>query len=101
MMMLSRYVSADCLFTVFDKYLSHPTNSPKPLAISPQLFHCKLKMLLFNKSYPDLSSSPYLPPRLNSKHHSPKPSDCLPACLPDSLDLTHCLLILFWTSACE
>src|SRR6218665_543071 len=29
------------------------TKSP-PLAISPQLFHSKLKTLLFNKSYPDL-----------------------------------------------
>src|SRR6218665_1966026 len=27
--------------------------------------------LLFSKSYPDSSSSPYLPPRLNSKHHPP------------------------------
>src|SRR6218665_3353987 len=55
------------------KYLTHPTSSlkPLPLAISPQLFHSKLKTLLFSKSYPDLSSSSYLPPRLNSKHHSP------------------------------
>src|SRR6218665_3063678 len=44
------------------------TKSPS-LAISPQLSHSKLKTLLFNKSYPDSSSSPYLPPRLNSKHH--------------------------------
>jgi|SRR6218665_1009846 len=43
----------------------------EPLAISPQLFHSKLKTLLFNKSYPESSSSPYLPPRLNSKHHPP------------------------------
>jgi len=41
------------------------------LAISPQLFHSKLQTLLFSKSYPDASSSPYLPPRLNSKHHPP------------------------------
>src|SRR6218665_2353879 len=27
--------------------------------------------LLLSKSYPDPSSSPYLPPRLNSKHHPP------------------------------
>src|SRR6218665_135262 len=39
------------------------------LAISPQLFHSKLKTLLFSKSYLDSSASPYLPPRLNSKHH--------------------------------
>src|SRR6218665_3029306 len=42
-----------------------------PLAISSQLFHSKLKTLLFSKSYPDSSSSPSLPPRLNSKHHPP------------------------------
>ena len=35
------------------------------------LFHFKLKTLLFNKSYPYSSSSPYLPPHLNSKHHPP------------------------------
>src|SRR6218665_1885880 len=33
-----------------------------PLAISPQLLHSKLKTQLFNKSYPDSSSSPYLLP---------------------------------------
>src|SRR6218665_2712631 len=32
-----------------------------PLAISPQLFHSRLKTLLFKKSFPDLSSFP-LPP---------------------------------------
>jgi len=40
-----------------------------PIDISPQLFHSKLETLLITKSYPDSSSSPYLPPRLNSKHH--------------------------------
>src|SRR6218665_368344 len=64
------------------------------LKISPRLFHSKLETLLFSKSYPDLSSSSYLPPRLNSKHH-------LTVCLPDSLDLDRCLSILFWLSACE
>src|SRR6218665_1611724 len=64
-------------------------------AISQQLFHSKLKTLLFNKSDPDSSSSPCLPPRLNTIHHG------LHVCLPDSLNLTHCLSILFWTSACE
>src|SRR6218665_198204 len=56
-----------------DKYLTHPTSSlePLPLKISPQLFHSKLKTLLFSKSYPDSSSFPCLPPRLNSKHHPP------------------------------
>src|SRR6218665_1068682 len=42
-----------------------------PFAISPQLFHFKLKTLLFNKSYLDSSSFPFLPPCLNSKHHPP------------------------------
>src|SRR6218665_2850490 len=49
-----------------------------PLAISPQLFHSILKTLLLSKCYPDSSSFPYLRPRLNSKHHPPYPSDCLP-----------------------
>src|SRR6218665_2081557 len=51
---------------------SYELTQTSPLAISPQLFHSKLKTLLFNKSYPDSSSSPYLP-------RSPSPSDCLPA----------------------
>jgi len=42
-----------------------------PLAISPQLFHSKLKARLFNKCYIDSSSSPCLPSCLNSKHHPP------------------------------
>src|SRR6218665_2412582 len=50
---------------------SYELPQTSPLAISPQLFHSKLKTLLFSKSYPDSSSSPYLPPRLNSKHHPP------------------------------
>src|SRR6218665_2311146 len=75
---------------------SYELTQTSPLAISPQLFHSKLKTRLFSKSYPDLSSSLYLPPRLNSKHHSR-----LTVCLPDSLDLDRCLSILFWLSACE
>src|SRR6218665_3034106 len=50
---------------------SYELTQTSPLAISPQLFHSKLKTLLFSESYPDSSSSPYLPPRLNSKHHPP------------------------------
>src|SRR6218665_3409333 len=50
---------------------SYELTQTSPLAISPQLFHSKLKTLLFSKSYPDSSSSPYLPPCLNSKHHPP------------------------------
>src|SRR6218665_854272 len=73
--------------------LSHITSHH---TISPHLFHSKLKTLLFNKSYPDSSSPPYLPPCLNSKHHS-----CLTVCIPDSLDITRCLSILFWISACD
>src|SRR6218665_3020144 len=47
------------------------------------LFVAKLKILLFNKYFPDLSSSLYLPLHLNSKHHSR-----LTVYLPDSLDPT-------------
>src|SRR6218665_1557409 len=43
------------------------------------------KTLLFKKSCPDSFSSPYLPTRLNSKHHPPQPSACLPSCLPACL----------------
>jgi len=46
-----------------------------PLAISPQLFHSKLKTLLFNKSYPKSSPSPT--PQLQT----PSARLCLPACL--------------------
>src|SRR6218665_483283 len=52
-------------------YPSYELTQTSPLAISPQLFNSKLKTLLFSKSYPDSSSSPYLPPCLNSKHHPP------------------------------
>src|SRR6218665_1744633 len=45
--------------------------SPIALSLHEQLFHSKLKTLLFNKSYPDSSSSPSFPPRLISKHHPP------------------------------
>src|SRR6218665_1139874 len=79
--------------------LSYELTRTSPLAISPQFFHSKLKTLLFSKSYPDSSSSSYLPPRLNSKHHPP--CSRLTVCLPHSLDLDRCLLILFWLSACE
>src|SRR6218665_150067 len=50
---------------------SYVLTQTSPLKISPQLFHSKLKTLLFGKSYPDLWSSSYLAPRLNSKHHPP------------------------------
>src|SRR6218665_1709422 len=52
---------------------SYELTRTSPLAISPQLFHSKLKTLLFSKSYPDSSTSTCLeiPPRLNSKHHPP------------------------------
>src|SRR6218665_926018 len=54
---------------------SHSTSQAtktSPLAIFSQLFHSKLKTLLFNKSYPDSSSSSYFPPisTLNTTHHS-------------------------------
>jgi len=77
---------------------SYELTRTSPLAISPQLFHSKLKTLLFSKSYPDSSSShaslPVSTP--NTIHHS-----SLTVCLHDSPDLDRCLSILFWLSACE
>jgi len=57
-----------------------PNWLPRVLAIFQWLFHSKLKTLLFRKSYPDSSSSAYLPPRLSSKHHS-RLNVCLPTWL--------------------
>jgi hypothetical protein len=50
---------------------SYELTKTSPLAISPEVFHSKLKMLLFRKSYPDFSSTPNISPRFNSKHHPP------------------------------
>ena len=50
---------------------SYELAQTSPLVISLQLFHSKLKTLFFSKSYSDSSSSPCLPPRLNSKRHPP------------------------------
>ena len=63
-----------------------------PLAISPQLFHSKLKTLLFSKSYPDSSSSSYSFPPIstpNTIHHSHL----------TLWILAPCLSIFFWLSA--
>src|SRR6218665_1120240 len=49
-----------------NNYLTHPTSTPN-LTSCHQLFHSKLKALLFSKSYPDSSSSPSgLPPSPSS-----------------------------------
>src|SRR6218665_1205871 len=67
---------------------SYELTQTSPLAISPQLFHSKLKTLLFSKSYP-IHRHPhtYLPVSTpNTIHHSR-----LTVCLPDSLDLDPCL----------
>src|SRR6218665_2034944 len=50
------------------------------------------------EGYPDLFSSAHLPPvsHPNTIHHSR-----LNVCLIDYLDLTPCLSIVFWLSACE
>src|SRR6218665_999205 len=81
-------------------YLTHPTNSPKPQPLlslhssfTPNLNHCS--------STNPILICPLLPTSLpvstpNTIHHS-----LLTVYLPDSLDLTRCLWILFWTSACE
>src|SRR6218665_2813164 len=50
---------------------SYELTQTSPLKISLRLFHSQIKTLLFSKSYPDLSSSSYPPPCLNSKHHPP------------------------------
>src|SRR6218665_3700815 len=60
----------------FDNYLIHPTNSPKPHSLLSlhSSFNPSLNALLFNKSYPDLSSSPYTSISVStpkSKHHPP------------------------------
>ena len=66
----------------------HELTKTSPLAISPQVFHSKLKTLLFHKAYPD--PIPSLP--LTSLAIS-TPSiihlSRLTVCLPDSLDLDH------------
>ena len=72
---------------------SYELAKTSPLAISLQLFHSKLRTLIFNKSYPDSSSSQRQTPSTITVS--------LSACLPDSLDLTRCLYILFWISVCE
>ena len=66
------------------------TNELKPLPLTslhgsftPNWKHCSLA----NPILHDSSSSPYLPPRLNSKHHPPYPSDCLSAWLSESWPL--------------
>jgi len=60
---------------------SYKLSQTSSLAISPQSFHSKLKMLLFSISHPESSSFPCLPPHLSSNtiHH-------LTVYLPDSLD---------------
>src|SRR6218665_1310826 len=71
--------------------MTHLTNSPKPqllLLDLPRSTLFKPKTPLFNKSYPDSSSSPCLPSRLNSKHHP-------------ALSSWICISILFWIRACE
>src|SRR6218665_356936 len=83
-----------------DNYLTHPTNSPKPHPLlslhspfTPDLKHCS--------STNPILICPLLPTSLpastpNTIHHSR-----LSVCLPASLDLTRCLSILSWISACE
>src|SRR6218665_1115988 len=76
---------------------SYELTRTSPLAISPQLFHSKLKTLLSNPilihRHPHASLPVSTP---NTIHHSR-----LTVCLPDSLGLDRCLSILFWLSACE
>src|SRR6218665_2553168 len=73
-----RYLKLSCLD-------ASTINWPICYSISLQLFHFRLKTLLFNKSYsyPDSSSSPYALPvsTLNTIHHSR-----LTVCMPNPLD---------------
>jgi len=72
--------------------ISDPSNElaqASPLAISPKLFHSKLKTLLFSQSYPDWSSSTHLP-SLSTQNT-----------ILTLWILTHCLSILFWLSTWE
>ena len=83
-----------------DKYLTHPTNSPKPhLLLSlhssfiPNLKHCSLtNPILIHPLLP--TSLPISTP--NTIHRSR-----LTVCLLNSLNLIRCLTILFWISACD
>jgi len=86
--------------TPTSNYLTHPTNSPKPhpllsfhSSFTPNLKHCSsTNAILIHPLLP--TSLPVSTP--NNIHHSR-----LTVYLPDSLDLTWCLSILFWTIACE
>src|SRR6218665_2904040 len=83
-----------------DNYLTHPTNSPKPHPLLSLHNSFTPNRKHFSSINPILSC-PLLPVSLpvstpNTIHHSR-----LTVYLPDSLDLTCCLSILFWTSACE
>src|SRR6218665_35374 len=75
-------------------------NSPKPhlllslhSSFTPNLKHCSSTNPILISPLPPTSLPVSTP---NTIHHSR-----LTACLPDSLDLTRCLSILFWISACE
>src|SRR6218665_3395007 len=72
---------------------SYELTQTSPLAISPHLFHSKLKTLLLIHRLPHTSLPVSTPSTI---HHSR-----LTVCLPDSLDLDRCASILFWLSACE
>src|SRR6218665_1666153 len=78
----------------------HPTNSPKPCLLlsllgsfTPNRKHCS--------STNPILIHPLLPTSLPSQLQTPSTIAICSVCLPHSLDLTHCLSILFWLSACE
>ena len=79
--------------------LEPTTNSPKPhLVLSlHSFFHSKLKTLLFNKSYPDLSSSLSVPSSVPTSI-PPSPSQLLtPSTI--AVYLSACLSLLIWPDA--
>src|SRR6218665_2199316 len=83
-----------------ENYLIHPTNSPNPhpwlclhSSFTPSLKYCSpTNPILIHPLIP--TSIPVSTP--NTLYHSR-----LTVCLLDSLNLTRCLSILFWTRACE
>jgi len=66
---------------LLNKYNFYYLTKTLPFAISPKLFHSKLKTLLFNKSYPDSSSPAYSINVYKIIVHQHNTSFMLPSCL--------------------
>ena|SRR6218665_1834373 len=75
--------------------LSYELTQTSPLVVFQQLFHSKLKTLLYNNSYHNnnnIHPLPIPPSTPNTVHHS-----LLTICMPDSVDLDF-LRVDFWLS---